>query len=267
MFLTAYRTPSQFKVWSILLASATCVYALVFSLTSSNSLFSQLDSALANGASLTLLSAAVFHLAAYAPSRLPWQLAWHGLFATGFVVLWMVGITAFSTALKWLVSGSWNYWWFGGPALTWQVFQGLCVYALIVFASNYTRLSALHRIASAQETQQASPTASARLILVQQDAGLVPIDPEQILAIEATGDYVRLIRPGGALLVKMTLTAAESRLGMSGFLRVHRSWLVRVSAVRLFEPLGQGRWRALLSNGDEVPVSRTGAKLIKTLML
>ena len=256
-----------FRFWVILLGAAVSLYLLVFSLTSSQSALPLVLSALANGASLTLLSAAVFHLAGYAPSRLPWQLAWHALFACGFVVLWMIAITVFDTALQWLVSGDWNFWWFGGPALTWQVFQGLCVYALIVFASNYSRLSALHRIAASRKTSAGAPLAAPKLILVQQDSGLVPVDPEHILAVEATGDYVRLIRTGGALLVKMTLTEAEKRLGISGFLRVHRSWLVRVSAVRLFEPLGQGRWRALLLNGEEVPVSRTGAKLIKTLVL
>lgn len=244
----------------------TFLYATVFFITREGSLVSAVVPGIANGLSLGFLGYAVLRLAGYAPAGSPWAIIWHGLFSTGFVFGWMMAISFFDACLNWAVSGTWTYWWFSGPGLTWQMLQGYFIYALISITSAHRRLLELHDLARAAADSSPAPSMEARLLVVQTEQGLVPVDPASIVAVEATGDYVRLIRTRDSLLVKMTMTDAEHRFCARGFIRVHRSWLVKLEAVSLFENVGQGRWRALVG-GQEVPVSRSGIKLLKDLML
>lgn len=244
----------------------TVLYATVFFMTREGSLVSAVVPGIANGLSLGFLGYAVLRLAGYAPARSPWAIIWHGLFSTGFVFGWMIAISFFDACLNWAVSGIWTYWWFSGPGLTWQMLQGYFIYALISIISAHRRLLELHDLAPAAADSSPAPSLEARLMVIQTEQGLVPVDLASIVAVEATGDYVRLIRPRDSLLVKMTMTDAEHRFCARGFIRVHRSWLVKLEAVSPFENVGQGRWRALVG-GQEVPVSRSGMKILKDLML
>ena len=244
----------------------TALYTIVFFATREGSFFSAVIPGMANGLSLGFLGYAVLRLAGYAPTTSPWAIIWHGLFSTGFVFGWMIAISFLDASLNWALSGIWTYWWFSGPGLTWQMLQGYFIYALISITSAHRRLLELHDLARTAAARSPAPTLEARLMVIQTEQGLVPVDLASILAVEATGDYVRLIRTRDSLLVKMTMTDAEQRFCARGFIRVHRSWLVKLEAVNLFENVGQGRWRALVG-GQEVPVSRSGIKLLKDLML
>lgn len=82
---------------------------------------------------------------------------------------------------------------------------------------------------------------------------LVPIS--EVVAIEADGVYAA-VHASKRYLVRRSLTELEGELGPE-FLRVHRSWLVRRSAVREVRGTRVGGLRELvLENGLVVPVSR-----------
>lgn len=259
------KVPAWF--WLAACGLLSLLYVIVFSATRDGNPAAAIIPGIANGCSLALLGCAVFRLTGYAPSMPFWAAVWHGLFVTGFVMAWMTAITLMDAALNWAVSLVWRPWWFSGPGLTWQVLQGVFIYALIAITSAHIRLLTLHNVTVPTPDCGPVPSPAMKLVLVQQDAGLVPVDPLAILAVEATGDYVRLVRSRDSLLVKMTLTEAAQRLSLAGFIRVHRSWLVRLDAVTLFENIGRGRWRALLTGGQDVPVSRSGARLLRDLVL
>ena len=80
-----------------------------------------------------------------------------------------------------------------------------------------------------------------------------------ILWLEAERDYVRLHTASRRYLVRDRLNAFERRLPVELFVRVHRSALVRRSAVMAIRALGDRAYALTLSNGDVVPVSRSFA--------
>ncbi len=72
---------------------------------------------------------------------------------------------------------------------------------------------------------------------------------DSILYAEAMGDYVKLYTPERFYAVHTTLRAVEERLPASGFLRVHRSYLVAVNKI---DTIDGG---ALVINGKPLPVA------------
>ncbi len=84
---------------------------------------------------------------------------------------------------------------------------------------------------------------------------LVPV--ADIKWIEGAGDYVRLHLGIANHLHSERLKRLESRLDPDLFVRVHRSAIVNVSAVRKLKHLGHGDYEAILDGGSSVRVSRT----------
>ncbi len=89
---------------------------------------------------------------------------------------------------------------------------------------------------------------------------------DDILVIEADDDYVVVRTTQGAFAKKRTLSYFESSLPSETFVRVHRGFLVNIRHIeRLEQRSGQG-YEAVLTNGQLVPVSRTGIQLVKPLL-
>lgn len=63
------------------------------------------------------------------------------------------------------------------------------------------------------------------------DRELLRIDPRTITHLEAAGDYVEIHANGKRLLTKARLGQLADRLAPDGFLRTHRSFIVRIQAV------------------------------------
>ncbi len=77
--------------------------------------------------------------------------------------------------------------------------------------------------------------------------------------------------PGGGLagrpgLVEFTLDTLEARLDAAQFVRVHRSVLVHVRAVRELVPWFSGTYRVRLVDGTEVPLARRRAAAVRALL-
>jgi hypothetical protein len=75
--------------------------------------------------------------------------------------------------------------------------------------------------------------------------------------IEGAGDYVRLHLSIANHLHSERLKRLETRLDPDRFVRVHRSAIVNVAAVRRLRHLGHGDYEAVLEGGSTVRVSRT----------
>jgi two-component system LytT family response regulator len=68
------------------------------------------------------------------------------------------------------------------------------------------------------------------------------------------------------VLVRESLRSLVDELAGAGFVRVHRSAVVRLSAIRVMEPLSSGDQRLALTNGTTLRVSRTyRTALVKAL--
>lgn len=94
----------------------------------------------------------------------------------------------------------------------------------------------------------------------------VRVPVSEIEWIEAEGDYVRLHARTGGGLVRVTLTALETRLDPEVFVRVHRSAICRRSAIVSLCRKRTGALAVSLSNGDRAPVGRTFSGGLRALL-
>lgn len=83
------------------------------------------------------------------------------------------------------------------------------------------------------------------------------VDVADIEWIEAAGNYVRLHTPSRPHLYRGTLRALEERLDPAAFVRIHRSTIVRLSAVKELEPYFHGDYSVTLRDGTRRRLSRT----------
>ena len=77
-----------------------------------------------------------------------------------------------------------------------------------------------------------------------------------ILAVQAEGNYVSLRHQRNPYLVHESLSSMAEKLKPYGFIRIHRSVIVNISAVEEIQPLPTGEYRLRLKGGKEYLVTR-----------
>jgi two-component system LytT family response regulator len=90
---------------------------------------------------------------------------------------------------------------------------------------------------------------------------LIPV--EQIKYVEAQDDYVMIYHNSGKALKQQTMKFYEDNLPKTDFIRIHRSYIVKVEEINKIEPYGRDNHIAILHSGDKLPVSRAGYKHLK----
>ena len=90
---------------------------------------------------------------------------------------------------------------------------------------------------------------------------MIPVD--DIIYIEAQNDYVMVYYKGGKGLKQQTMKYYEDNLSGSDFVRIHRSYIVRVDQIKRIEPYAKDNHLAVLDSGDKLQVSKNGYKLLK----
>jgi two-component system LytT family response regulator len=83
------------------------------------------------------------------------------------------------------------------------------------------------------------------------------LDLADILAVQAEGNYVSLQHRRNPYLVHESLSSMAHRLKPYGFIRIHRSVVVNISAVEEIQPLPTGEYRLRVKGGKEYLVTRT----------
>ena len=83
------------------------------------------------------------------------------------------------------------------------------------------------------------------------------LDLADILAVHAEGNYVSLRPQTSSYLVHESLSSMAEKLKPYGFIRIHRSVVVNISAVEEIQPLPTGECRLRVKGGKEYLVTRT----------
>ena len=83
------------------------------------------------------------------------------------------------------------------------------------------------------------------------------LDLAEIVAVQAEGNYVSLRHRPNPYLVHESLSSMAEKLKPYGFIRIHRSVIVNISAVEEIQPLPTGEYRLRLKGGKEYLVTRT----------
>ncbi len=99
------------------------------------------------------------------------------------------------------------------------------------------------------------PTTSDRIPVKAQGRVMI-LRVAEIDWVEADGDYVTVHVGAKSWLLRETIAAAEARLALSGFVRIHRSTLVNIHRVRELLPLSKGEFTVVLLDGTELKLSR-----------
>jgi DNA-binding LytR/AlgR family response regulator len=83
------------------------------------------------------------------------------------------------------------------------------------------------------------------------------LDLADILAVQAEGNYVSLRHRTNPYLVHESLSSMAEKLQPYGFIRIHRSVVVNISAVEEIQPLPTGEYRLRVRGGKEYLATRT----------
>ena len=103
-------------------------------------------------------------------------------------------------------------------------------------------------------------------IVVKTGSKISIIPVRKLYWLEAQDDYVMLHSKDGDFLKQKTMKYFESHLDPQEFVRTHRSCMVRISIIKQIELFGKESYRIILTNGQSLPVSRTGHAKLKAIL-
>jgi two-component system LytT family response regulator len=100
-------------------------------------------------------------------------------------------------------------------------------------------------------------------VVVRKGNAINLITVAQIKYIEAQNDYVMIYHITGKALKQQSMKYYEENLPGTDFVRIHRSYIVKVTEIKRIEPYGKDNHIAILNSGERLPVSRSGYKHLK----
>ncbi|WGK63900.1 LytR/AlgR family response regulator transcription factor [Croceiramulus getboli] len=103
-------------------------------------------------------------------------------------------------------------------------------------------------------------------VLVERNKKLITIAVADIVWIEAYGDYSKLHTQSETLLSNYGISALEEKLPPKQFLRVHRSSIINLGAIKQLDKYGKS-YDVTMTNDSVVRVSRGYMDKLKELML
>lgn len=126
-----------------------------------------------------------------------------------------------------------------------------------------TAAKTLARLAEFLPQLQGIPSGAPLRIAIKGDGRILFIDPSDVVAVQAEGNYVLLLREAGSHLLRESISVMADKLRPYGFIRIHRSVLVNSAFVREIRPWSTGEYGLLLKSGKEYTVTRTYKKNLK----
>lgn len=102
------------------------------------------------------------------------------------------------------------------------------------------------------------------LIRDRSDVHVVPVG--RVDYIESQDDYVAIRAAGRSYLKEQTLAELERLLDGSRFVRIHRRYILNISRLTKIEQSATESRTAVLADGTELPISRSGYARLKELL-
>ncbi|MFZ4262297.1 LytR/AlgR family response regulator transcription factor [Sphingobacterium sp. HJSM2_6] len=103
-------------------------------------------------------------------------------------------------------------------------------------------------------------------IVVKNGAQIKIIPIHQINYLEAYDDYVKIHTNDGMFLKNKTMSSFEKQLNPKQFVRVHRSFIVKVDQLQKIEPMEKDSYIATLTTGGKVNISKSGYARLKQII-
>lgn len=115
------------------------------------------------------------------------------------------------------------------------------------------------------ELLAATPTSHDRIV-VKTGTRVKIIPLRDVHYLEADDDYVRIVTDEGAFLKNRTMQHYEKILNPQEFVRVHRSYLLHINRITRIDPYHKENHLAILRDGKQIPVSKTGYAKLKAVL-
>ena len=238
-------------------------YALVLGIGHGGSLWDAIPGSLAN-----TIPTVAFGLGAYAvirgwliKQRLAMQVAGHALLCVAYTLLsyWllivMLGAVSGISVIKFDVVP------FPVRASVWQMLENATVYGIIA-ALAYGGAGSREVTVVLADGEDDNRPGFSRYFIRSGDE-IQPIEVSSIVSIAGADDYAEVATLGGKHLVRMTLVEFEKSLDPQRFIRVHRSRIVNFERIVRAEPAGGGRLLLHMEDGEAIPASRAGSRLLR----
>ncbi|GAB5454724.1 MAG: hypothetical protein Hens2KO_09530 [Henriciella sp.] len=269
--LLSYRSfKSEAALWGVAFVLLGLAYFMQFQFVRDETILQSIKNTLVNIVPIVLVGVSIRLLVRRYLLKLPLigQLSGHFVLAIIFTHVWylLILVTA-SFRLDWLTSGM-TLSPFYESATLWQLLQGVVIYAalqgLIYGRWLQERLHAVERrLEDALQHQPNTTGDGAAAVFVKAEGEFRQIDLEDLPHIEANGDQVLLHTKLGQFSCNKALSEYAQKLEDSGYIRIHRSHLVRAAAILGAEPTGDGRLSIHLDTGTSIIASRSGTRAFK----
>ncbi|MEJ6982570.1 response regulator [Pedobacter sp. P351] len=115
------------------------------------------------------------------------------------------------------------------------------------------------------QSSPVSPAHSERIV-VKAGTSIKIIPTADVIYLEAYDDYVKIHTSEGVFLKNKTMLFFENNLDDKQFVRVHRSFIVKVPEITRLEPYEKDSYKVVIKSGERLPVSKTGYVKLKTLL-
>jgi two-component system LytT family response regulator len=112
----------------------------------------------------------------------------------------------------------------------------------------------------------AQSTAQNNRIVVKTGNKVKIIPVHDVHYLEADDDFVKIVTAEGAFLKNKTMSFYEQTLDPQQFVRVHRSYILHISQITKIEPYQKETHLAVLRNGQQIPISKTGYVKLKAIL-
>ena len=93
---------------------------------------------------------------------------------------------------------------------------------------------------------------------------IIPVADVEYL--EADDDYVSVHTKEGSYLKNKTMSFFEQTLDADQFVRVHRSYIIKIQDITRIDPYEKDAHIAILKSGAKIPVSKTGYAKLKQVL-
>lgn len=187
-------------------------------------------------------------------------------------------VLALLVLLLWSVSGllgevlteevSWSSY---APTLPFRLLYGALLWIILTlwYALQQKQEEPIEeRIAPSMQQVVVPPSSSTEVevidrISVKDGARIHIIGLEEILYLQASGDYVTIFTTTGQYLKEQTMKYFEQSLPSPAFVRIHRSTIVHTAQIARIELFGKETYQVRLKNGVTLRASNSGYKLLK----
>jgi len=103
-------------------------------------------------------------------------------------------------------------------------------------------------------------------VVVKNGQKISIIPAGDIKYIEAQDDYTMLYTDKGNFLKQKTMKYFEGSLDPKDFIRIHRSYFVKVTQIKQIELFEKESYRVILNDGTKLPVSKSGYQKLKEIL-